>query len=475
MNKNFLRFRRKAIFGAFIKALFLSLSFGLTLSSVFVFLYRLRILNVPDIYALSIGGAVALISFIITFKLIKPSDAKLARRMDEELGLKEKVQTMVANQKSFKPISKLQRQDTEQALKGIPTRRLKNRRVLLSFMPLALTAAVLALALSWPQTPPPTPIVPPGPGDDPYEVSQWQITALNELIAEVEGSALEKTPKDRIVDRLTSLIATLQSTDKQSVMKKVVSDVIVDVRTAIDVANSYAEIKDALNATESADMIELAKALGTMSIPMTIETVSEIKALFNEANQNTRIPIFKGEVENALVASNTDVNNLLYKAITDFLTELSAVPTSPDGFETAIEKTFENCVYGVSAAIKQQLTNARIGERVEIRLIEIFGITAEDLPEKDDNDGYEDSDKKDDENKGDDAGIGSGDTLYGSDDEVLDIVDKIRVGYGDVFNQYYPDAMDKVYNSDLPDEVKEFINKYFAYLLGASQGGEGNS
>ncbi len=475
MNKQFSRFKRKMCFGAFLKSSFIALAIGLTLSSVFVFLYRLRILNVPDMYALIIGGAVAIISFIVTFRIINPSDTEIAKRVDCEFGLKAKAQTMIANQKSFKPINKLQRQDTEAELAKIPTRRLKNRNLLLSFVPMLLAGVLLTVAMMWPQTPAPKPPTPPGPADDPYEISQWQITALNELISEVEGSALEDKPKEGIVEDLRSLVTTLTNTTSNSAMKRAVVGVIESVRAEIDKANSYAEIRDTLIATENADMVEFAKALGTMSIPMTIETVSQIKELFNEDNQNTRIPIFKGDLENALVASGQEADNMLYKAIADFLTELAAVPANPEGFEAAIERTFENCVMGIGAAIKQQLTNARIGERVELKLIEIFGLTEEDLPKKEDNDGYEDSDRFDDEQKGDDAGIGTGDTIYGSDDEVLDIIDKIRVEYGDVFNQYYPDAMDKVVNSDLPDEVKEFISKYFSYLLGATKGEESNS
>ena len=104
--------------------------------------------------------------------------------------------------------------------------------------------------------------------------------------------------------------------------------------------------------------------------------------------------------------------------------------------------------------------------------MQIFGITKDDLP-KDPNDNKVDTeygDDKDDDKEVGEGGYGSGETVYGSDDIVLDPITGEHVKYGDLINTYYAMVTEALTSGEVSEEVEQLINQYFSHLFnGAKQ------
>ena len=107
-------------------------------------------------------------------------------------------------------------------------------------------------------------------------------------------------------------------------------------------------------------------------------------------------------------------------------------------------------------------------------LMRIFGITEEDLAERKNEDGSVETEEPEERpEEGDDGGFGLGDTLFGSNDLVIDPtkdpgndVDSIWVEYGDIIfkNGYDQKLTDLLVNGELSEELKQLLEKYFEIL-----------
>ena len=107
-------------------------------------------------------------------------------------------------------------------------------------------------------------------------------------------------------------------------------------------------------------------------------------------------------------------------------------------------------------------------------LMTIFELTEEDLPPEEapqkgpNQNEDEESPDEDDENKATQGGIGDGNLLFGSDDEIFDPTQNQHVTYGDVLLEFYQTVSDKILDGGLTDELEQFISDYFATLFDGS-------
>ena len=129
MSENFSRFKSKSFLIRLIKSILIGLAVGALFAGVFLFLAKFEILKIKPILSLPIGLAAALLSGGGGYFLLRSTDKALARRLDEDFALQEKVQTMLAFQGENGAMYELQRKDTEQSLKQVSTNRLKFKRL----------------------------------------------------------------------------------------------------------------------------------------------------------------------------------------------------------------------------------------------------------------------------------------------------------------------------------------------------------
>ena len=117
-------------------------------------------------------------------------------------------------------------------------------------------------------------------------------------------------------------------------------------------------------------------------------------------------------------------------------------------------------------------TNEEVGLYTVNRLMEIFGISASELPPEveeeikrpgSDNE-EEEPPEEDEEQKGDSGGYGSGDMIYGSDDVIYYPDEERYVQYGEVINEYLARVTEKILAGEIPEELAASIQKYFDSL-----------
>ena len=144
MGEIFQRFRARANLIRCLRAVLTGLGAGGLLSGVLNLLARLELLPLSSGLPFLIGGGVALAVGVTLFLLVRTDDRSLARMLDSELSLDERVETMYQYKDGDSALLRLQREDAEAVLSGIPTGRLRFKRLWLYLLIFVLGAAVLA-------------------------------------------------------------------------------------------------------------------------------------------------------------------------------------------------------------------------------------------------------------------------------------------------------------------------------------------
>lgn len=222
----------------------------------------------------------------IAYAVLRQSDRRLARRMDRELDLRERVQTMVAFSESEEDMVRIQREDTQRRLAELPTRRLR-------FTGLAayILLPVLAAALCIGAVICPSGAAEPAPDPDvvetvpPRDITEWEWQALDELIEYVRTSEADET-----------------------VMKPGVITALEDLRAL------------------------LLRGVTEESLPMFVSvTVTEVNNLEVEANQRLDSAGLSEEVATHQKERNTEVARYTVSKLCEiFRVDMPSQPDSPD-------------------------------------------------------------------------------------------------------------------------------------------------
>jgi hypothetical protein len=192
MGKGFTKFKRKLSIGAVVRAAVFGLSLGMiTLSALW--LYAKMTAAEPDFtdYALH-GGIVAAIGLLIMLLILLPTKKRIAKRVDQQLALGEKTQTMLEFRKDTSDMAALQREDTDRILRETPGRRVKGVCTwLFALLPVVAALALVGTILVPAKAPPdPPPVI-----ENNFAITPWQTQALKDLIEKVKTSDMEEMPK----------------------------------------------------------------------------------------------------------------------------------------------------------------------------------------------------------------------------------------------------------------------------------------
>jgi len=170
----------------------------------------------------------------------------------------------------------------------------------------------------------------------------------------------------------------------------------------------------------------------------------------------------------------------LYNFFNDLATladEVDNVPT--DTAQARLDTYFDDnssTVYNLKVEIENQYDNRYERDNVVNKLLAIFGLTQDDLPEsvkarlqqeKQFNNIVQ-NDANDDENSGSGGG-GTGDSKYGSNDLIYDPDNDEHKPYGEVIDAWYWAEVEKMEEAGVPEEIIELYKKYYnEYLMGGS-------
>lgn len=504
MGENFLKFKKKAFTVRLIKSILLGLAAGTLLSGICLLLFKFEIIKAEPILSLPIGAGAFLLAGVVGYLLLRTSDKVIAKRLDKEFALSEKVQTMLAYKDEDGTIFELQRKDANESLANVSKRKFKFKRLWLYILCFLIGAGALAAGFLFSPVEEPEPIQP----EEGFALTEIQKAAMQELIAYVENSQMQAPYKENVASELQSLLSLLEQATTASQKDAALKTAVENIYSETDNSSTAVELMNALWSTEAETAKSLAQALNYYDWSQSgsweeySEKMTNFRIVFVHADAATEKPDAQkmtAETGELLAKVETNVSLSLTRAAVPTEDELSvqlkrfmvADESYPDGshlygFTTLSEKaetlgyeklqkeldaTFAEFNMHLFPALETHLKNTSTGEYALTKLKELFLCT---LPKFERPNFYASSEGgtlPDGEGGGGGGGIG-GDTTYGSDDLVLDPLTNTYVEYGTILDKYYALMFGKVQDGDYTEQEKEAMEKYFAILYGGFEEGE---
>lgn len=464
MGKGFTKFKRKLGLGAVMRAAVFGLSLGIVTVAA-LWLYAKLTAAEPDFvrYALY-GGAVAAVGWPVMLLILLPTSRRVARRVDKQLSLGEKTQTMLEFRKDTSDMAALQREDTDRILRETPRRRVKGVCTwLFALLPCIAALALVGTVLVPAKEPPePPPVI-----ENNFAITPWQTQALKDLIEKVKTSDMEDEPTEATVKLLESLLVKLGSIKKEPVMKEAVISCIEGIHTAVSEHNTYDLIAQAMYASPSKSVQDLGGAIDSLRALLIGEWMNTTQtAILDKTEAPSTLAT---GITRALTQSKVDGENEVSLALMAFTVKLAALE---DVTEDTVAPLMAEAEEALNAALYIQATNEEVEDDTIYTLLSIFGIKASEVPEHIFNDpedprGEEDYEPEDDPDQIHAGGLGSGEMIFGSNDTIYDPDREAYVTYGEVIKEYYAKISELLVDGKLPAELEDALNDYFAILFKA--------
>ena len=469
MNESFNKFRKKILLESLIKCFVISLSLSIIAFSapkLIVHFGKINVFEFFDLVLILIACFLFNVSFGLLFLVLFPRKLKVAKRLDKELNLNQKVQTMIEFENVDTPMINLQKEDTLNILSNISLKKLAMKFSVFFFVLIGFACAlgVTVIAVENYEEPP---IIEPVIEQPKYDLDNWTVRALLDLIEVVKTSNVQTDLKEPVISNLENLLDVLETVEYEKDMIDEVNKVIKDIDYRLDVANSCNEIFTEVKSSESPIVKELVTQINALNIT-NVNNVIENFYIYLCGDDKTIEEALKAiddDFKQVIKKSNLNQNDPLVKELFEFAEDLSD-STDASFVQAAINAHKENIVN----LVKQQTENKNIITFVLDQLRIIFGLNSSDV-----DGGGSGTDTNNPtvnpteppkvnefENQG---GYGTGDVLFGSDDIIFDI-EKGSVEYGEVINKYYGELVGMFNDGTIPQEYKEVFDKYFDTLFG---------
>jgi hypothetical protein len=465
MGKGFQKFTRKLRVGAIIRAAVFGLSAGALAVAALWLTAKLKAEEADIPFLALCGAAVAVGGLVLMTLVLFPSKRRIARRVDEQLSLGEKTQTMLAYRRDEGSMAVLQREDTDRILRETPRRRVKGVCTWLFVLLPVVAALTLTAAAVVPakQPPEPPPVV-----ENNFTITPWQTQALKDLIEKVKTSDMEEEPREATVKQLESLLIKLGSIKKEPAMKEAVVSCIEGIHKAVSEHNTYDALAQTMFKSPSDSVQDLGGA------------INSLKALLvGDWMQTTQGQLLSGEltpsvlaagITQALTLSGVSPENEVHVALLAFTVKLAEIREIS---EASVSPVVAEAEQSLNAALFLQATNEEVEDDTVYTLLSIFGMKPSEVPEYVFNDpedprGEDDYDDQDDLDHLNSGGIGTGEMIFGSNDTIYDPNREAYVPYGDVLKEYYARITELLVDGSLSPELEEALNDYFAILFNGS-------
>lgn len=485
MNIGFERFKRRLRLGATVKSLLFGLSCGGAASAVYIVIRKQMAIS-PDLWlTLAIGCGTAVLASLAAFFILCPSEKKIAKKLDDDLGLEERVQTMLAFREQESHMLSLQREDTNDQLMKASLRAVRYRHpwrhAIAPILAVTLTVAAIMLPVR-------EPAIPEEPEEPDFEMTDFQETAVLDLIEKVKASGMEDIPKGATVAVLEALLEELRTAElKAGDMKQTVVGAVVSVNRIVSAANTNDECYTAMNGSDIQMMSELGNAMSLLSGIQAKGAVDRGREALKVDEVAEPVRQLVKEAERVLQALEDDVveTDAAYVTVSNFAEALRALETQLPQYtrgwaQDQLDDIFSKLATSMNRALMQQHTNKEAGDMVVTTLMAVFELSEEDIPaeqrpQNKPQQGGDQDDKEDEEIKDAQGGISDGELLFGSDDMIFDHYTNQQVKYGEVLLDYYKTVSDKTLSGTPSPELEQFINDYFKTLFdGSDKENDGN-
>lgn len=498
MEKGFLKLKRKVQTNAWVKSLLIGIPSGLILFSLLYILEKREILSLHPVFCVLIGIGVALLTGGLIYLLNAPRTARLAKKLDKDLQLHEKVQTMLEYEKEEGTIYVLQRNDTNETLDAIPKKRLKIKNLWVYVV--TAVFGVSALVTSF--------VVPPKKVDAganiappvPFQLSGIQRSAIERLIEDVSTSTMETPYKENIVEDLNELLGSLSKAQTIAERNVAIDAAFEDILKETDDSSSVVEIVNSLWNKEQENLSLLAEAINYYDWGAGKEWddymagMSNFQTSFIHADATAEAPDeakmaketgailsdFSANLTAGLLTSGIEKTDSVYA----ILTRLNETDETVDGVQiyglkkiaqdaetvgyantqTALNDTLEELKIPVYKALEQNYVNTTTGEYAIKRIADIFRyplpkFERPDLQTSSSGDSSDDLDDRVPILPGTDS-----ENVYGSNEKVLDPTTGELVEYGKLLSGYQSEALE-----NCTEEEWEILKKYYDILAGVNK------
>ena len=473
--------------GAFL----LTLAVASAVFGVLNLLIRYEVLELNILVLLAVTVAVGSVTFAVAYIIMRMPGKKLARKLDEDFALSERVQTAFEYEGKTAPIYELQRADANAALSRIEPKMLGLRG-----LPIYICCAVIGVALlissfffkkEIPEQEPPE--------DPPFALTSIQEAAVLELIDYVDASEMSSPYREEVVSELSQMLSGLRAATVTSQKDACLSVALKNVYNITDSSSLALELIEQIYARDSLPLKELAKAINYYSYTDTEEweNFSDGFALF-------RIAFIHDDVlaeDPDLDKMSRDTKLLLTSAVSGVnMAFTRAGMTSTDPLYSVLKQIFENEESGLSVIASSDLdyeglqaaldtaltsanselfdiivankTNTDTGEYAMKRIASVFSYPCPGFERPKLRDSSQNSaGGSENEGGGGQGAIGSG-TVFGSDDLVLDPNTDEYVEYGTIISRYYEIIFGKLEGDSYTEEEKAALEKYFKILYGTA-------
>lgn len=474
MGKEFKRLKRYNATWRMLRTMILGLSLVFLSLGALLALDKIHVIQADKLHYV-VALAVTLVAMAVYALIQRKTDQAIAEKIDKEHHLRERVQTMVEYRDQDTAMLQVQREDTEARLRAV--RRFGQKRLTLAahFVLLLLAFGVFAVGVVLPVQAVPQPTQPTEP---PYEASEWQKAALEELIAHVEASDMLATAKEPVVAELWELRDALDTKLTSKNVQLLVVDAIRLAYKVTDEVNSNDEIHDVIQRKVQHDQAdELAYALGAIGNK---DREGHIAAIGEVLAREDMLPSVMGlalMLEDALTSVvGFDANDPLYAATAAFAQELKPAgeAEAQEDLENAkkyLGVAMNNLKNAANLALTQQDWTKEECVYVVDTLCDIFEIPANMRPADPDETFDSGNNEKVPEANG--GGLGTGQMQYAGNDQIYDYQADQYELYGKLMDErYFPLMRNKLNDGSLPEEMIEFIQNYFHELqTGANVGG----
>ena len=450
-------FKRRLSAEAFLRA---TLSAGLIAAGVSIILGGIHILLpwlIPELWIPLIFAGVFAVSLGLLFLLAyRPTKQSLARRLDE-LGLSERVETMLELEQNDDPVAKLQREDTVNRLQQVSPKRLRLR---VSKIQAILCAVLLICAVALFFVP---------------EINLFsRHDVINRLHQILDDSEVEEDLHHDLSQIIDDLEDKLENAENDGDYAEDLKDAQESIEERLDQEISKDEIGAALQEFE--DLRELGEAIenGNRSgVSVALDNLQE--RMEGDPSKQESIA---DQLNEALEKSGTSPDDSLHQALQNMGNGLRDPAKS-------LERVLDQAEAEIHAALSDQLIVDMLGQQMGDALEnakpsgsegekqpsspqegstgEASGDSAgEGLPGDSTGESGDNPGENEDDMGG--GGSGNGNGVTDMKDMISDPFSGELVPYGDVYAAYMADFLQKAENGALPPEIVAAMNEYLESL-----------
>lgn len=471
MSKNFIRFKRRARIQAIFAAVLLSMGAALAVLAVITTVFKLYGAQLSWIYYADCLG-VGVIGAVVLYFVFMPSDVRLAKRLDSLYLLDEKISTMLELRSDQGLMAELQREDADEKLSQTNVKLFKSKQLLAGILVFCIAIGSVVGSV----------LIPAKADDGELPMGefdkQWLMTAIEELISMVEIAYIDDGLKQTSLEELQELYADVEATVLFSEMKESAVDAVIGINKALQVANPAESIGERFSESTNESISALGRELKALSGSGAKKAMESLGDKLKTMNSDDAAFV-ADEMNSCLQSSGVRLDDDMYLT---FKTLIASVKVN----NSLASKEFTDAGKELSPSVLLQNVNRATMNVVINKLCSLFGITENDIttvdPEinieinkpSDKNENTGDTNFKEPDTEIGSGGLGTGNIIYGSDDQIFDPYTGTYRPYGEVIHDYFARINEYITDGKVSDEMEQIINDYFDILFSGTNNDEKN-